>query len=132
MRENIHVSPISSTGQTCTYLPQVIHVQAMLVLLEICVLMSYLPKVIQVLLVGVEAFVWVSVCPGQDYLNVQLLKQKKILLTNKPTGILSLVLQPIINYSSPKEGLTLPRFKSCTLLSKYFLLTNKPTYSNVF
>lgn len=77
MRENIHVSPVSSTGQTCTYLPQVIHVQAMLVLLKICVLMSYLPKVIQVLLVGVEAFVWVSVCPGQDYLNVQLLKQKK-------------------------------------------------------
>lgn len=65
----------------------------MLVLLKICVLMSYLPKVIQVLLVGVEAFVWVSVCPCQDYLNVQLLKQKKILLTNKPTGILSLVLQ---------------------------------------
>lgn len=93
MRENIHVSPVSSTGQTCTYLPQVIHVQAMLVLLKICVLMSYLPKVIQVLLVGVEAFVWVSVCPSQDYLNVQLLKQKKILLTNKPTGILSLVLQ---------------------------------------
>lgn len=92
MRENIHVSPVSSTGQTCTYLPQVIHVQAMLVLLKICVLMSYLPKVIQVLLVGVEAFVWVSVCPGQDYLNVQLRKQKNILLTNN-SGILSLVLQ---------------------------------------
>lgn len=129
MRENIHVSPVSSTGQTCTYLPQVIHVQAMLVLLEICVLMSYLPKVIQVLLVGVEAFVWVSVCPGQDYLNVQLLKQKKILLTNKPTGILSLVLQ---HNQLLTRALTLPRFKSCTLLSKYFLLTNKPTYSNVF
>lgn len=48
----------------------------MLVVMEIGVLMSYLPKVIQVLLVGVEAFVWVSVCSGQDYLNVQLLKQK--------------------------------------------------------
>lgn len=76
MREYIHVSPIYSTGQTCTYLPQAIHVQGMLVVMEIGVLMSYLPKVIQVLLVGVEAFVWVSVCSGQDYLNVQLLKQK--------------------------------------------------------